>query len=104
MIHPSNFPKEGPNTKVKELDLRIWETLFIESVKILNKWEQYRDIAHTMQNQEMWIEYFWHTKNWQELKHYEQTLKKSDSIQYQLYYIYLIIQQQQIGQFDEIFK
>ena len=38
-IKAENFPKDGPNKKVKELDLRIWETLFIESLKVLNKWD-----------------------------------------------------------------
>lgn len=39
LVSGRNFPKEGPNNKVSELDLRVWETLFIESLKILNKWE-----------------------------------------------------------------
>jgi hypothetical protein len=39
LVSSVNFPKEGPNNKVSELDLRVWETLFIESLKILNKWE-----------------------------------------------------------------
>ena len=34
-----NFPRNGSNQKVKEVDLRIWETLFIESLKVLNKWD-----------------------------------------------------------------
>jgi len=45
--------------------------LFIESLKILNKWEQFRDIAHLHGSydqgmgdsypgtHEMWIEFFW---------------------------------------------
>lgn len=38
-VSPGRFPREGPNNKVSELDLRVWETLFIESLKVLNKWE-----------------------------------------------------------------
>ncbi len=38
-VAQEHFPKDGPNNKVGELDLRVWETLFIESLKILNKWE-----------------------------------------------------------------
>jgi hypothetical protein len=34
-----DYPRKGPNNKVKEVDLRIWETLFSESLKVLNKWE-----------------------------------------------------------------
>lgn len=33
------FPRRGPNNNVKELDLRVWETLFTESLKVLNKWD-----------------------------------------------------------------
>jgi hypothetical protein len=82
---------------VKELDLRIWETLFIESLKILNNWDQYRDIAHTLSNQEMMIEYYWYKKEWNSLASVESILKRSESIKYQLYYIYLTIQRQQIN-------
>ena len=89
---------------VKEIDLRIWETYFIDSVKVLNKWEQYRDIAHTMQNQEMWIEFFWNIKKWDELKYYEKILSESDSIQYQLYHLYYIIQSKRQQDFENIFK
>jgi hypothetical protein len=34
-----SYPRRGPNNKVKEIDLRIWETLFSDSLKVLNKWE-----------------------------------------------------------------
>ena len=54
--------------KIKEIDLRIWENLFIESLKVLNKWDQYRDIAHALNNQEMMIEYFWNAKDWRNLQ------------------------------------
>jgi hypothetical protein len=36
LVSTEHFPREGPNTRVSELDLRAWETLFIESLKILN--------------------------------------------------------------------
>lgn len=35
----ANFPKPGPNNKVSDIDLRVWEKLFVESVKVLSKWE-----------------------------------------------------------------
>lgn len=38
-VKVENFPREGPNNKVTELDLCVWETLFMESLKVLNKWE-----------------------------------------------------------------
>lgn len=38
-IKSQNFPKNGPNRNVREIDLRIWESLFIESLKILNNWD-----------------------------------------------------------------
>jgi hypothetical protein len=63
-------PRRGPNNLIKEIDLRVWETLFTESLKVLNKWDQYYDIARALlfnveiNNVEMNIEYFWATKNW----------------------------------------
>jgi hypothetical protein len=116
-VSPIQFPREGPNTKVSELDLRTWETLFIESLKVLNKWEQFRDIAHLHGNydqgglgdqspgtHEMWIEFFWQKKDWRNLANFRPTLMNSSSIKYQLYYIFLIIQEQQNQRFDEVFK
>lgn len=52
----------------------------------------------------MMIEYFWNTKEWRSLIPYDSILKKSDNIKYQLYYIYLIIYQQKINDFDDMFK
>lgn len=43
-----DYPRRGPNNKVKEVDLRMWETLFSDSQKVLNKWEQYHDIARAL--------------------------------------------------------
>ena len=51
-VKVENFPREGPNNKVTELDLCVWETLFMESLKVLNKWEQFKDIAHLLGNGE----------------------------------------------------
>jgi hypothetical protein len=116
MVSPNHFPRSGPNNKVSELDLRVWETLFIESLKILNKWEQFRDIAHLHGSydqglgdqypgtHEMWIEFFWQKKDWRNLAHYKETLMNSSSIKYQLYYIFLIIQEHENQRFDEVFK
>eukprot|EP00347_Sterkiella_histriomuscorum_P010775 403374964 len=107
MSQQQNQNKPGnklDTNRFKEMDLRIWDNLFIESLKVLNKWDQYRDIAHALQNQEMLIEYYWNVKDWRNLSQYEQILKKSESIKYQIYYIYFIIYQQHIAQFDEMFK
>lgn len=116
MVNSERFPKEGPNNKVNELDLRVWETLFIQSLKIFNKWEQFRDIAllHGSYDQglgdqyprthKMWIEFFWQKKLWGNLVNYKSTLMNSSSIKYQLYYIFIIIQEQENSRFDEVFK
>lgn len=74
-VASEKFPKDGPNRFVSELDLRAWEILFIESLKVLNLWDPFRDIAHLHGNQdsgagaggdtraglphELWIEFFW---------------------------------------------
>ena len=93
-VSPHHFPRNGPNNLVSELDLRVWETLFIESLKILNKWEQFRDIAHlhgsydqgmgdsSPGTHEMWIEFFWQKKDWRNLANYKETLMNSSSIKY----------------------
>ena len=132
-----HYPREGPNTKVSELDLRAWETLFIESLKVLNQWDPFRDIAHLHGNydhagsgeqppgpHEMWIEFFWQKKDWKNLASHKRTLMHSSSIKYQLYYIFLTIQEEHESharslerggmpggggrtlqhQFDEVFK
>lgn len=105
-VAEEQFPREGPNNKVSELDLRSWETLFIESLKVLNRWDPFRDIAHLHGNSdqggagtadarpgphEMWIEFFWQKKDWTNLSEVRETLAASSSIKYQLYYIYLIV-------------
>jgi hypothetical protein len=71
-VQLENFPKDGPNNKVSELDLCVWETLFMDSLKVLNRWDQLKDIAHLLGNgeqgttgdqspgaHEMLIEFFW---------------------------------------------
>ena len=95
-----DYPRKGPNNKVKEVDLRIWETLFSESLKVLNKWDQYHDIARALSynidinNAEMLIEYNWNMKRWDDLKQFENILKRSDSLKHRLYHIYLCIKNQ----------
>jgi hypothetical protein len=60
-----SYPRRGPNNLVKEVDLRVWETIFTESLKVLNKWDQYHDISRALSfnidipNVEMMIEYAW---------------------------------------------
>lgn len=92
-----NYPRKGPNNKVKEIDLRIWENLYIESLKVLGKWDQFHDIARALQvnaeipNVEMIIEYYWNAKNWSALSQYEYILRRSDSIKHRMMLIYLSI-------------
>ena len=58
-------PRRGPNNLVKEVDLRVWETIFTDSLKVLNRWDQYFDIARALAynvdipNLDMMIEYAW---------------------------------------------
>ena len=69
----------------------------------------------------MWIEFFWQKKDWRNLANYKSTLMNSSSIKYQLYYIFLTIQEEHESharldrpgmgggralahQFDEVFK
>ena len=105
-----DYPRKGSNNKVKETDLRIWDTLFIESLKVLNKWDQFHDIARAVTpnseipNLEMMIEYSWNTKQWNYLRQQESILKRSDSIKHRLYYIFLAIKDQRFDIFDEAFK
>ena len=66
-----NFPKVGSNRSISELDLRTWETLYIQSLKILKKNELFRDIAENMsdlQTHELRIDYFWSVKDMRNLK------------------------------------
>lgn len=105
-----DYPRQGPNNKIKEIDLRIWDTLFSESFKVLNKWDQYHDIAKALEmnveipNIEMMVEFAWNTKNWSKLRDYENILKKSDSLKHKMYLLYLCIKNQQVPMFDEAFK
>ena len=63
-----------------------------------------RDIAFTLSNQEMLIDLYWAKKDWDKLALHEGMLKKSNSLKYWLYYIYLIIHKQNQNKFDDIFK
>jgi hypothetical protein len=86
-VQLEHFPKEGPNNKVSELDLCVWETLFMDSLKVLNRWDQLKDIAHLLGNgeqgttgdqspgaHEMLIEFFWQKKDWENLSKFKHTL------------------------------
>lgn len=82
------------------MDLRVWENLYIESIKVLGKWDQYHDITRALlvnveiPNNEMMIEYYWTTKQWQELAKYEFILRRSDNLRHKLMLLYLNIKQQ----------
>ena len=53
------FPKAGSNRKISDIDLKIWEGLFVKSLKILKRFDLYKDIRKNMYNREMKIEYLW---------------------------------------------
>jgi hypothetical protein len=52
----------------------------------------------------MLIEFYWNTKKWDDLKPFENILKRSESIKHRLYHIYLCIKNQQFAVFDDAFK
>jgi hypothetical protein len=56
----------------------------------------------------MWIEFFWQKKDWRNLANHKATLMHSSSIKYQLYYIFLTIQEHEshsrFDRFDEVYK
>lgn len=105
-----SYPRKGSNNNVNEIDLRVWDTLFCQSLKVLMKWDQYYDITKALQlnvdipNIEMIIEYAWNHRNWTLLKQYENVMKRSDSIKHRLYLLFLSIRDNNIQNFDEIFK
>ncbi len=70
-LNQQNFPKAGSNRVISELDLRTWESLYIQSLKILKKNELFRDIAENMSNldmHELRIDYCWQIKDMSNLK------------------------------------
>lgn len=67
----SGFPKAGGNRLISEIDLRTWENLFIQSLKILKKTELFKDVADNMANNdlhELRIENCWQVKDMRSLK------------------------------------
>lgn len=66
-----SFPKQGSNRAINQLDLRTWESLYIQSLKVLKKNELFRDIAENMSGldmHEMRIDYCWSVKDMASLK------------------------------------
>ena len=61
--HSSRFPKAGSNRKISDIDLRMWEGLFVKSLRILKRFDLYKDILENMYNREMKIEYLWCVKD-----------------------------------------
>ena len=45
---------------MSEVDLRMWETLYVESLRVLNKHERLNDVAQSLNNYELKIECMWH--------------------------------------------
>jgi hypothetical protein len=91
------YPRNGPNNRVKEVDLRVWETIYTDSLKVLNKWDQYFDIARALAfnvdipNVDMMIEYAWNQKDWNILQQYEPILRNSESLKHRIYACYYSI-------------
>lgn len=70
-LNSFSFPKAGSNRLISELDLRTWENLYIQSLKVLKKNELFRDIAENMSNldmHELRIDYCWSVKDMSNLK------------------------------------
>ena len=59
----NTFPKAGSNRKISDIDLRMWENLYVKSLRILKRFDLYKDILENMYNREMKIEYLWSIKN-----------------------------------------
>ena len=62
-LNQKNFPKAGSNRKISELDLRTFESLYINSLKILKKQELFRDIADQLNYNELKMDHYWLIKN-----------------------------------------
>jgi len=71
---------------------------------VFNQWSLYRDIAKFVDNSEMLIDAFWYSKDFQSLSRFKNQIKVLETTKYQLYYTYLIINEQPNNGFDEIFK
>ena len=41
----------------------MWENLYVKSLRILKRFDLYKDILENMYNREMKIEYLWSIKN-----------------------------------------
>jgi len=48
----------------------MWESLYINSLKVLKKHELYKDIGDNMSNTELRIDYCWQVKDFRALKDY----------------------------------
>jgi len=59
----NHFPKAGSNRKISDIDLRMWEGLYVKSLKILKRFDLYKDILENMYNREMKIDYLWSVKD-----------------------------------------
>ena len=59
----SRFPKAGSNRKISDIDLRMWEGLYVKSLRILKRFDLYKDILENMYNRDMKIEYLWCVKD-----------------------------------------
>ena len=95
-------PKE---MRVRDQDLLVWQDLFIDSLRMLSKWDLFKSISGQSRNQSMQAEYFWSEKDPKLL----QIVKtQHNSTKYQLYNTFMIIQgeknEAQYSYFDENFR
>ena len=66
-----SFPKPGGNRLISEIDLRTWETLYVQSLKILKKTELFKDVADNMSSVDLHvlkIDFLWQVKDMCQLR------------------------------------
>ena len=72
LLKQQQFPKQGSNRKISEIDLRQWETLYKQSLKVLKKNELFKEMADNFVNQQdtvhdFKIDYYWSVKDMKNL-------------------------------------
>lgn len=72
LLKQQQFPKQGSNRKISEIDLRQWETLYMQSLKVLKKNELFKEMADNFVNQQdtvhdFKIDYYWSVKDMKNL-------------------------------------
>lgn len=67
-LNPKRFPKFGSNRNVSEIDLRNWENLYMQSLKVLKKTDLFKNVADNISSQELRVEYYWIVKDFENLR------------------------------------